>query len=81
MVPRNDPPLDVLGRGHGGERLPPDPIGRRLGIEKITGDQHMAGLVVPRGVRQAVDCGVTSFHEAAADVFGKVSEPAAEVQV
>ena len=81
VVPRNDPPLDILGRCHRGERLPPNLIGRRFGVEEIAGNQHMAGTVVPRGGRQAVDRGVARFYQTAANVFGVVSEPSAEVQV
>ena len=81
VIARNDPPIDVVRRGHLGERLPPDPIGRRFGVEEIAGEQHMAGPLVPRGGRQAVDRGVARFHQAAADVFGVVPEPSPEVQV
>ncbi len=81
VVARNNPPIDVVRCGHRGERLPPDPIRGRFGVEKVAGDKHMAGPMVPRGGRQAVDRGVTRFQQTAANVFGIVPEPSAEVQV
>ena len=77
VVPWNDPPMEILCGCHRSERLPPDLIGRRLGIEEIAGNKHMVSCVVPRGGRQAVDRCVARFHEAPANAFRKVPEAAA----
>ena len=81
MVARDDPPVTVVCRGHRGERWPPDPIGRWFSVEKVAGNQHMADAMILRGGRQAVDRGVTSFHQSVGSVFGMVPGPSTEVQV
>ena len=50
MVSRKYPPLESLRRAHCSERLSPNPIGRRRGIEKIAGNEHM-----PLGIERLSD--------------------------
>ena len=81
MVSRKYPPLESLRRAHCSERLSPNPIGRRRGIEEIAGNEHMARAVIPRRNRQAVDRSMAGLHKTSANVAGKVPESAAQVQV
>ena len=63
MVSWNDPPTKLVRRTHRRQRLAPDPLRRRLGIEQVAGDENVAGFVVPGRRRQRVDGRMTGFYQ------------------